>query len=118
MSSFGRKSCNSCKETSQALSSKQTFYEKNQFLQGNNLAEAKEMAMKMAKDEKSIYINGYDHPDIIAGQGTVGLEICEQIQNVDAVVVPVGGGGLLAGMAVAVKKLSPMTKVIVNLSFN
>jgi threonine dehydratase len=54
----------------------------------------------------------YDHPDIIAGQGTVGLEIFEDLSNVDVVVVPVGGGGLSSGVATAVKSLAPHVAVI------
>lgn len=56
----------------------------------------------------------YDHPQIIAGQGTVALEILEQVQDVDAVIVPTGGGGLLAGVAVAIKALNPHIKVVVS----
>lgn len=57
----------------------------------------------------------YDNPQIIAGQGTMGLEIFEQVQDIDAVVVPTGGGGLLAGVAVAIKTLKPSIKVIVSI---
>lgn len=62
------------------------------------------------------YINNfsYDNPQIIAGQGTLGLEILEQVDDIDAVVVPTGGGGLLAGVAVAIKTLQPNIKVIVS----
>lgn len=81
--------------------------------QGDNMFEAKQKAMELAKDEGLLYVNGYDHPDIIAGQGTIGLEICEQVRDADAVVVPVGGGGLIAGVATAIKALSPKTKIIV-----
>lgn len=77
------------------------------------MVEAKHMALKMSKEHGLTYINGYDHPNIIAGQGTIGLEICEQVQDVDAVVVPVGGGGLIAGVATAIKAMSPETKIIV-----
>ena len=56
----------------------------------------------------------YDHPAILAGAGTMGLEIMEQVKKVDAVIIPVGGGGLIAGVAVAVKTLSPSTLVIVS----
>lgn len=76
--------------------------------------QAKKYAMLMSKKRELLYINGYDHPNIIAGQGTIGLEICEQVANADAVVVPVGGGGLIAGIATAVKALSPNTKIIVS----
>ena len=59
----------------------------------------------------------YDHPDILAGAGTMGLEILEQVKNVDAIIIPVGGGGLIAGVSVAVKKLSPSTLIIVSSKF-
>src|SRR5438067_1214319 len=49
----------------------------------------------------------YDHPDVIAGQGTVALEVLEQVPDLDALVAPVGGGGLVAGMCVAAKGLDP-----------
>lgn len=78
------------------------------------MSEAKKTAMLLSKQKSLVYINGYDHPNIIAGQGTIGLEICEQVRNADAVVVPVGGGGLIAGIATAVKALSPQTKIIVS----
>lgn len=58
------------------------------------------------------FVPPYDHPDIIAGQGTAGLELFEQIGPVDLVLVPVGGGGLLAGVSAAMKALSPQTQVI------
>ena len=59
-------------------------------------------------------ISRYDHPNIIAGQGTMGLEIMEQVPDVDAVVIPVGGGGLIAGCAVALKTMNPKIKIIVS----
>ena len=55
----------------------------------------------------------YDHPNILSGQGTLGLEIVEEVPDLDAVVIPVGGGGLLAGVAVAVKGLRPDVQIIV-----
>lgn len=58
-------------------------------------------------------IFSYDNPQIIAGQGTIGLEILEQVEDIDAVVVPTGGGGLLAGVAVAIKTLNSNIKIIV-----
>ena len=56
----------------------------------------------------------YDHPHILAGQGTMGLEIVEQVPDLDAVIIPVGGGGLIAGTALAIKSLCPRAKVIVS----
>ncbi|KAJ8714084.1 hypothetical protein PYW08_007704 [Mythimna loreyi] len=80
-------------------------------LHGNNMAEAKRHAMTLAKEKKMTYINGFDHPNVIEGQGTVGIEILDQVPNVDAVLVPCGGGSLLAGVTVAVKHLKPDTEV-------
>lgn len=82
-------------------------------VKGKDMAEAKYHAMKISTEEELTYINGYDHPHIMAGQGTIGLEILEQVPDPDAVVIPVGGGGLLAGVATAIKALNPKTKIIV-----
>jgi threonine dehydratase len=57
------------------------------------------------------FIHPFDDEDVIAGQGTIGLEILEQLKDVDAVVVPIGGGGLIAGVAYAIKSLAPHVKV-------
>ncbi|CAJ0566412.1 unnamed protein product, partial [Mesorhabditis spiculigera] len=81
-------------------------------LKGNNIAKAKDYAMRFGKEKGLKYINGYDAPDILAGQGTIGLEILEQVPDVDAVLVPVGGGGLIAGVAVAIKTLKPECHII------
>ena len=81
-------------------------------LHGKDFTEAKEKAHEIGKERGLAYIDGYDDPAIIAGQGTMALEIVEQVPDFDAVVVPVGGGGLLAGVAVAVKTLRPNAKVI------
>jgi len=84
----------------------------NVVLHGKDFSEAKEKAYEIAAERGLAYIDGYDDPAIIAGQGTMGLEILDQVPDVDAVVIPVGGGGLLAGVALAVKSLRPQTKVI------
>ncbi|GAU98520.1 hypothetical protein RvY_09654-2 [Ramazzottius varieornatus] len=81
-------------------------------LTGNNIAESKDFAMRMAKEKKLTYVNGYDHPYILAGQGTCGLEMLEQVPDMDAAIIPVGGGGLVAGMAVALKTLNPKITII------
>jgi threonine dehydratase len=60
----------------------------------------------------ALFIHPFDDDDVIAGQGTVGLEIAEDLREIDAVLVPAGGGGLLAGTAAAFKALSPSTKII------
>lgn len=81
-------------------------------LHGDSYDEAKCEAMTMAEREGLTYVPGFDDPDIIAGQGTMGLEILEDVPDADAVVVPVGGGGLIAGVGIAVKSLRPQTRVI------
>lgn len=69
-------------------------------------------AKQLAEEQNGIYIPPYDHEDIIAGQGTIGLELLEQVPNLDAIFVPVGGGGLISGVLTAVKALQPEIKVI------
>jgi threonine dehydratase len=81
-------------------------------LHGKDFAEAKTRAHEIAAKEKLAYIDGYDDPAIIAGQGTMGLEILEQVPKVDAVIVPVGGAGLIAGVSLAVKTKRPKVKII------
>lgn len=81
-------------------------------LHGSHILEAREKADEFARSENLLYINGFDHPDIIAGAGTMGIEILNQVPNVDAIVVPVGGGGLIAGISLAVKTLAPNVQVI------
>jgi len=81
-------------------------------LQGANIEEARAHAMKLVDQHDLTYINGYDHPDIIAGQGTLGLEIVEQVPDLDAVIVPIGGAGLIAGLSLAVKTLKPNVSII------
>jgi threonine dehydratase len=81
-------------------------------LEGADLGEAKVRADEIALEQRLTYINGYDDPDIIAGQGTMGLEIAAQVPDVDAVIVPIGGAGLVAGVAVALKALKPAVQII------
>src|SRR3984893_10739839 len=84
----------------------------NVILHGKDFAEAKAEADKIAAENGLAYIDGYDDPAIIAGQGTMGLEIVEQIPDLEAVVIPVGGAGLLAGVSLAIKTLRPNTKIV------
>ncbi|XP_017778881.1 PREDICTED: L-threonine ammonia-lyase isoform X2 [Nicrophorus vespilloides] len=81
-------------------------------VQGKDMGEAKKIAMRIAKEKGFTYINGYDHPHIMAGQGTIGLEIFDQVEDIDAVIVPTGGGGLIAGIGLALKTLNPNIKII------
>ena len=80
-------------------------------ISGAHIGESMVVAKQMAAEQGLQYINGYNAPAIVAGQGTVGLEILEQVADVDAVVVPVGGGGLIAGVSLAIKTISPRTQV-------
>ena len=60
------------------------------------------------------YRNRFDHPDILAGQGTVAIEMLEDVPDLDYIIVPIGGGGLVAGICVAAKHINPSVKVIVS----
>ncbi len=81
-------------------------------LVGSDLAEAIAAAAEFAERTGAVLVHPFDHPDLIAGQGTVGLEICEQAPDVGTVLVPTGGGGLLSGVAVAVRALCPQARVV------
>jgi threonine dehydratase len=72
-------------------------------LHGRDYARAYDHATGLARERGAAYVHAFDDPDVIAGQGSVGLEILEQLPDVDTVVVPVGGGGLLAGIAAALR---------------
>ena len=81
-------------------------------LHGSNVEDALNEALAFAERTGAVFIHPYDHPDIVAGQGTVGFEIIEQCPQVRTVVVPVGGGGLAAGIAVAIKGLDPAVRIV------
>jgi len=84
----------------------------NVVLHGMDLGDARIRADEIAAEKKLSYINGFDDPAIISGQGTMGLEIANQVPDVDAVIVPIGGAGLIAGLALALKTLKPGVKII------
>jgi threonine dehydratase len=75
-------------------------------------ADVEPYARKLAKDRGLTYVSPYNDPMIVAGAGTSGLEIVEHLDNIDAVIVPIGGGGLISGIAIAVKAMSPHTEMI------
>jgi threonine dehydratase len=79
---------------------------------GNNQDDAQVEADRLVAEEGMTMVPPFDYPDIIAGQGTIGLEIIDQHKDVDTVVVPLSGGGLCGGVALAVKSLSPSTQMI------
>lgn len=81
-------------------------------LDGETLAESQIRAEQMVADEGFTLIHPYDDPDIIAGQGTAGLEILEDAPNLDTIVVPIGGGGLISGIAIAAKAIKPEIEIV------
>ncbi|MGQ0824436.1 MAG: threonine ammonia-lyase [Actinomycetota bacterium] len=81
-------------------------------LQGEDFAAAHRAAVQLAADTGATFVPAFDDARVIAGQGTVGLELLEQVPDMDAVVVPVGGGGLIAGISVAVKAHAPKVEII------
>jgi threonine dehydratase len=80
--------------------------------EGSVLEESLAGARRFAEETGAVLIHPFDHVDIVAGQGTLGLEVLEQVPDVKTVLVPTGGGGLLAGVAIAVKALRPDVRVV------
>ena len=81
-------------------------------MHGDDLDAARAKADEIQRTEGLKYIHGFDDVDVIAGQGTIGLEVFEQVPDADAILVPVGGGGLIAGIALAAKAIRPHIRVI------
>jgi threonine dehydratase len=86
-------------------------YGANVELQGSGFDEALDYALELRDQTGAAFVHAFDDEAIIAGQGTVGLEILEQLPDVDAIICPVGGGGLIAGLATAVKEKKPSIQV-------
>ncbi|MCP4970979.1 MAG: threonine ammonia-lyase [Arcobacter sp.] len=87
-------------------------YGANVILHGENFDEAYEAAMEYSKENNLEFIHPFADDDVIAGQGSIALEILEQIEDIDELVVPIGGGGLIAGIAIAAKAVKPNIKII------
>jgi len=81
-------------------------------LDGETLSECQERAAAMARDQALVLVHPYDDPAIIAGQGTVALEMFEDVGDLDVLVVPIGGGGLIAGNAIAARGLRPTVDIV------
>ncbi len=81
-------------------------------LQGDDFDQAQKFAQSVMQERDLTLIHAFDDPAIVAGQGTIGLEMLEQAEDLDMVVVPVGGGGLISGVALAIKETSPGTAVV------
>ena len=73
--------------------------------------DAYEKAMQLRDEHNYTFVHPFDDEDVIAGQGTIGLELLNQLPEIDAVIVPIGGGGLISGIAFAIKSLKPECKV-------
>ena len=92
----------------EAIEGYQSAVEKCGYLSSDRIPRAK----AIAEAQQGIFIPPYDDPLIMAGQGTIGLEILQQLADVDVVVVPIGGGGLISGIATAIKESNPSIQVI------
>lgn len=88
------------------------YYGAEVILKGQSFDEAKDYAYQLAQEKSYVFVHPYEDEKVIAGQGTLGLEIFQQIKNLDQVVVPIGGGGLISGIGIALKELNPKIKVI------
>jgi threonine dehydratase len=81
-------------------------------LHGDTFDEARSEAGRLAEERDLTYVHPFDDPQVIAGQGTLAFEILEQVPEAEAIVVPVGGGGLLAGVATVLQALKPSLQII------
>lgn len=81
-------------------------------LYGDSFDACKEHSLKLAKEKGYTFIPPFDDLDVIEGQGTIGLEIIQELKNVDYIIVPVGGGGLISGISKCIKEISPLIKII------
>ena len=81
-------------------------------LNGETLAEAQARAETIARDRDLVWVHPYDDPHIIAGQGTVALEMLEEAPDLDVLIVPIGGGGLIAGNAIAARAMKPSIEIV------
>ena len=81
-------------------------------LEGETIAEAQVRAEELAKEHNLIWVHPYDDIHVIAGQGTIALEMLEDVADLDVLVVPIGGGGLISGMAIAAKEVRPSIEII------
>jgi len=88
------------------------WYGANVILDGTNYDEASNKAKEISKETGAILIHAFDDPEIIAGQGVIGLEILEDMPDVEEIYVPIGGGGLAAGILIAIKAHNPNVRII------
>jgi threonine dehydratase len=109
-STLGKKSVIVMPETASLVKQEATKgYGAEVVLKGRQFSDALDHALSL---RDALFIHPFDDDDVMAGQGTIGLEVVEEMKNIDVLLAPVGGGGLIAGVAVAVKALSPKTEVV------
>ncbi|WP_347357273.1 threonine ammonia-lyase [Bdellovibrio sp.] len=87
-------------------------YGANVVLKGEIYDEAFEHAQKLEKEHGFTFVHPYQDPYVIAGQGTIGIEVLEKVPDLDSIIVPIGGGGLISGVALAMKSINPKVRVI------
>ncbi|MDD9902571.1 MAG: pyridoxal-phosphate dependent enzyme, partial [Rhodospirillaceae bacterium] len=81
-------------------------------LHGDNISAAEPFAHALAEEERLTFVHPYDDERIIAGQGTIGLEMLEDVPDLDTIIVPIGGGGIISGIATAAKSVKPAIEII------
>ena len=81
-------------------------------LRGRTLADCRAETERLTADERLVLVHPYDDPDIIRGQGTIALEILEAAPETDTLLVPIGGGGLISGIAIAAKAINPAIRIV------
>ena len=81
-------------------------------IKGANFDEAKDAAFELTSSKNYFFVPAFDHEDIIAGQGTIGVELLEQLPDVDCVISPIGGGGLISGISIALKELGSKAHIV------
>nr|BFD67889.1 threonine ammonia-lyase [Bdellovibrio sp. HAGR004] len=87
-------------------------YGANVVLKGEIYDEAFEYAQKLEKEHGYTFVHPYQDPYVIAGQGTIGIEVLEKVPDLESIIVPIGGGGLISGVGLAVKSINPKVRVI------
>ena len=81
-------------------------------LEGESVSDAKPFTDKIATEEGLVFVHPYDDPDIVSSPGTIGMEMLADVPDLDVIVVPIGGGGVIGGIAIAAKAINPRIKII------
>jgi threonine dehydratase len=98
--------------TSLAKTEAMRRYSARIILEGETYDEAAEYAAALQRDTGAVFVHAFNDPDVIAGQGTIAIDIYEEWPEVETMIVPIGGGGLIAGIATAIKELKPTVRVV------